>query len=189
MPGESGEKDIFVCIVQIFTMNKLISLLCSLMLVAVLPSCAQSEHPSNGLKWYTSLLEAQKISNTTHKPIFGFFTGSDWCGWCMKLHHDVLDKPSFVEWAKKNVILLELDYPRRKQLSPELSQQNNELQQVFQVQGFPTVWLFYLTDDANTHKRNIDPLGSLGYPQGSEPGKEDEKFLHDANIILSKQAK
>ena len=135
------------------------------------------------------MAEAQKISNATHKPIFGFFTGSDWCGWCHKLTNDVLDKPEFIEWAKKNVVLLELDYPRRKQLSPELQQQNNELQQVFKVQGFPTVWLFFLETDEKSKKKNINPLGSLGYPQGAEQGKEQVKFLNDANTILKSMKK
>ncbi len=157
-----------------------------LLLISTLPSCAQTESPAHSqLTWYTSLVEAQKVSNEKKKPIFAFFTGSDWCGWCQKLHHDVLDKQAFIEWAKKNVILLELDYPRRKQLSPELQQQNGELQQIFKVQGYPTVWLFNLTDDPATKKKNISAFGSLGYPQGAEAGKEEVKFLKDANTILA----
>ena len=81
---------------------------------------------------------------------------------------DVLNKPAFIAWAKKKVILLELDYPKRNQLSPELTQQNAELQQVFKVQGYPTVWLFFLNDDPVTKKKNIDAIGSLGYPSGAE---------------------
>ena len=68
-----------------------------------------------GLTWYTSLDEVQKLSKDTGKPIFGFFTGSDWCGWCHKLQREVFAKDAFVKWAKENVILLELDFPRKKQ--------------------------------------------------------------------------
>jgi protein disulfide-isomerase len=154
-------------------------------LFGILPSCAQSPVPAKSeLTWYTNLLDAQKISNASNKPIFAFFTGSDWCGWCQKLHMDVLNKKEFIDWAKKNVVLLELDYPRRKELSPELKQQNNELQQTFQVRGYPTVWMFFLKDNPTTMKKEINPLGSLGYPQGAEPGKEQVKFLKDANDIL-----
>lgn len=161
-------------------------LVVGLFLLTTLPACAQHGGAAKSqLTWYTNLGEAQKVSNAKKKPIFAFFTGSDWCGWCTKLHNDVLNKPAFIEWAKKNVVLLELDFPRRKQLSPELAQQNNELQQTFKIQGYPTVWFFYLNDDAVTKKKNISPLGSLGYPQGAEVGKEEVKFLKDANAIIA----
>ena len=143
---------------------------------------------ANGLKWYTDINEAQKQSQATHKPIFALFTGSDWCIWCHRLQNDVFDKPEFVQWAKKNVILLELDFPRTKQLAPELAKQNNELQNVFKVQGFPTVWIFTLNQDSATKKMNIAALGSTGYPQGAEPGKEQVKFLSDANKILANKS-
>ena len=90
--------------------------------------------------------------------------------------------------GKKNVILLELDFPRRKQLPPELAQQNASLQQTFQIQGFPTVWLFYLTKDTTSNNYNISALGSLGYP-GGEAGKEAETFIGNANKILANKKK
>ena len=138
-----------------------------------------------GLSWHTDLAKARALSDATKKPIFGFFTGSDWCGWCRKLQSDVFFKDPFIEWAKKNVILLELDFPRRKELPAELVQQNQSLQQAFSVRGYPTVWLFYVTEDPTSHNLNLQALGSLGYPQGSEIGKEEVKFLNDANLILA----
>lgn len=137
------------------------------------------------LVWYTDLTTVHEISKSTNKPIFGFFTGSDWCGWCHKLQRDVFAKKEFVEWANKNVILLEVDFPRRKQLAPELVQQNNGLQQAFHISGYPTCWLFFTTKDEATNNYNLTALGSLGYPQGAEVGKEEVKFLSDANAILA----
>ncbi len=137
----------------------------------------------NGLTWYTDINKAQEQSAKTKKPIFGFFTGSDWCGWCHKLEHDVIDKPEFQAWAKKNVILLELDFPRTKQLPEELVKQNNSLQQFFKVQGYPTVWIFNMEKNATVNSFNILPLGSLGYPR-AEAGKEVYTFLETANGIL-----
>jgi thioredoxin-related protein len=139
------------------------------------------------LVWYTDATKAQQLSSKTKKPIFGFFTGSDWCGWCHKLQNDVFSKPEFISWAKKNVILLELDFPRRKQLPAELAEQNAGLQQAFKVQGYPTIWLFYLNKDKEKHF-SISALGSLGYPSGSEPGKEQLRFLEDANKILKNKS-
>lgn len=127
------------------------------------------------------------MSDATNKPIFAFFTGSDWCGWCHKLQREVFAKEAFIQWAQKEVILLEIDFPRNKQLSPELAQQNNSLKQTFQVTGFPTIWMFFLTKDEAANRFNISGLGNLGYPRGAEPGKEEVKFLADANLLLAKK--
>lgn len=136
------------------------------------------------LQWFTHLDEARQLSDKTKKPIFGFFTGSDWCGWCHKLERDVFSKKSFISWAAKNVVLLELDFPRNKKLPADLMQQNGGLQQAFKVQGYPTIWMFYVNKDTATNRFSLKALGSLGYPGGAIPGKEDEKFLETANKIL-----
>ena len=101
-----------------------------------------------------------------------FFTGSDWCGWCIKLQKEVFKTPEFVKWATENVILVELDFPRRKQLAPELLQQNKNLEQMFAVRGYPTVW--FVTPALVDGKMTFNRLGSTGYvandPQGWLPG-------------------
>lgn len=150
---------------------------------------AQSDSNTSKLTWYTDLAKAREVSDAKHKPIFGFFTGSDWCGWCRKLQADVFAKPAFVEWASKNVVLLELDFPRRKQLPAELAQQNQALQQAFKITGYPTIWLFYVSESGANGSMNLNALGSLGYPQGTESGKEELKFLSDANAILANDKK
>lgn len=138
------------------------------------------------LEWHTDIMKANEISKTSNKPLFAFFTGSDWCIWCKKLQANVFSKPDFIQWANKNVILVELDFPRGKTLAPELQQQNYSLAQTFRVQGYPTVWMFNMVKDSSGTKFNLDPLGQLGYPQ-AEPGKESEKFINDANELLSKK--
>ena len=140
---------------------------------------------SDQLDWHTNFEEANTLSKASKKPIFAFFTGSDWCGWCRRLQSDVFVKPEFIAWAKKNVILLELDFPRRKQLPQDLAHQNNGLQQALQVSGYPTIWLLFADKNTTTNGYNINTLGSLGYPSGAIPGKEQEKFLSEANRILA----
>lgn len=144
----------------------------------------QAQEVKHGLTWYTDVNKVYELSNKTKKPIFAFFTGSDWCGWCHKLEANVFVKPGFQAWAKKNVILLELDFPRRKKLPDALAEQNNGLQQAFKVQGFPTIWIFNLDKDKATNKFNITALGSLGYPD-AQRGQEETKFLETANQILA----
>lgn len=143
----------------------------------------------NGLVWYTNLQEVHELSAKSNKPIFAFFTGSDWCGWCKRLQANVFVKKDFIDWASKNVILLELDFPRSKALSPELTKQNADLQQALAVRGYPTVWLMYTEKNNETNTINLNTLGSLGYPQGAEPGKEEVKFLKDAEQIMANKKK
>jgi len=141
-----------------------------------------AQEVKHGLTWYTDINKVYELSTQTKKPIFAFFTGSDWCGWCHRLEANVFDKAKFQAWAKNSVILLELDYPRNKKLPEELAKQNEGLQQFFQVQGYPTIWLFNMSKDA-AGKFNIAPFGSLGYPE-AERGKEEEKFLENVVAIL-----
>lgn len=164
---------------------KLIILGCVLFTHFCLNAQKDSLAKKEGLVWYTDIMKANEASKATNKPLFALFTGSDWCVWCKKLHNEVFIKPEFIQWAKKNVILVELDFPRTKTLSPELTQQNMSLQQTFRVQGFPTVWVFFLNKTADGKSFNIESLGSLGYPQDPEKGKEEVKFLKDANAVLA----
>ncbi|MBI1227153.1 MAG: thioredoxin fold domain-containing protein [Bacteroidetes bacterium] len=160
-----------------------------LFLVFSMESCDAQSQPeptaSSDLVWYTELTKAQAASNESNKPIFAFFTGSDWCGWCKKLQADVFAKDAFKEWARQNVVLLELDFPRRKQLAPEIAQQNMNLQQSFQVRGYPTIWIFYAQTDPATNGISLNALGSTGYPAGAKKGKEEVKFLSEVNAILA----
>jgi thioredoxin-related protein len=156
-------------------------LLCSSQCAVAQTSTTAAAEP---LVWHTDLNKANQLSKETNRPIFAFFTGSDWCGWCTKLQRDVFAKPEFVQWATEKVILLELDFPRRKQLPEELAKQNQALQQALGIRGYPTIWLFTINDKGN-NQMELAALGSLGYPQGATPGKEEVKFLGDANDILA----
>jgi thiol:disulfide interchange protein len=115
--------------------------------------------------WLVNMDEAFALSEKTGKPIMANFTGSDWCGWCIRLTNDVFNKPEFKQWAEKNVVLLEVDFPRRKVLPDEIRQQNTSLQQAFNVVGYPTVWVFNLKRDPEKNHFSIEALGSTGYMQ------------------------
>ncbi len=117
------------------------------------------------VKWLTDYNEAAKLSIKHNKPILANFTGSDWCGWCKVLDKEVFSTPEFAKWAKKNVILLKLDFPRKTKLSPELQKQNYSLQRAFGVRGYPTIWLFEPGKGDNP-KQDINPLGKTGYIRG-----------------------
>ena len=112
--------------------------------------------------WYLELEDAFAESKKTGKPIMANFTGSDWCGWCKRLSAAVFQKDEFKSWADDNVVLLELDFPRRTKLPEELQKQNAGLQRAFKVRGFPTVWVFDLDRD-KAGKFEISAIGKTGY--------------------------
>jgi thiol:disulfide interchange protein len=132
--------------------------------VQVTEAVYKAENPG----WLVNLDEAYAKSKATGKPILANFTGSDWCGWCFRLRDNVFVKDEFKKWAEENVILLELDFPRRKSIPENIKQQNTSLQQAFQVTGYPTVWVFNLSKDEKTNQFNIEKLGRTGYTPSVE---------------------
>jgi len=116
--------------------------------------------------WLVNVEEAYALSKKTNKPILANFTGSDWCGWCKKLRAEVFNTPEFTKWAEENVILLELDFPRRTQLPAEQQQQNRSLQQAFKVTGFPTIWVFDLNRPNDKPNFELQAYGKTGYVRG-----------------------
>jgi len=132
------------------------------------------------MEWHTDMNKAMQLSTTSGKPMLLFFTGSDWCGWCMKLQKEVLKTTEFATWAKENVILVEVDFPRRTAQADTLKQQNAGLAQALGVRGYPTVW-FVSTAKTAEGKVNLTPLGSTGYVAGGTTA-----WLATANPIIKK---
>lgn len=131
-----------------------------------------------GLTWHTDLSKASELSIKEKKPLMLFFTGSDWCGWCIRLQKEVFKTDEFTKWAKENVILVELDFPKRTPQDEATRLQNFNLQKTFQVRGYPTVW-FVNPQLQEENKMNLDALGSTGYVAGGP-----EKWLEGANSII-----
>lgn len=89
--------------------------------------------------WNDNYKAALATAAKENKKVLLDFTGSDWCGWCIKLKKETFDQPAFKEYADKNLVLVEVDFPQGKSQSPEVKKQNDALQQQYQVQGFPTI--------------------------------------------------
>lgn len=139
-----------------------------------------SMQAQEGLTWQTNLNKAIEVSNKESKPLFLFFTGSDWCGWCIRLQNEVFKTPEFIAWAKEKVVLVELDFPRRSPQDEAIKAQNSQLQQLLAVQGYPTVWFVTPTVTA-AGKTNLVQLGSTGYVAGGP-----KVWIEGANQILTK---
>lgn len=148
-----------VSFITLFKKPVMRQLLTVAILLISLNTFAQGE-----LVWETDLKKAVDISLAEKKPMFLFFTGSDWCGVCKKLQNEVFAYPQFQEWAKKNVVLVELDFPRNKQPDPELMKQNSPMKEMFGVTGYPTI--VFVTPSKNVNGTYYTRIGSLGYKAG-----------------------
>src|SRR5436190_3565139 len=89
--------------------------------------------------WLTSYDEAKAKAQEANKPILALFTGSDWCPGCKRLHKEVLITPEFSDYAAKNVVLLEVDFPMKKEQSDAQKKANEKLQDKYGVDGYPTM--------------------------------------------------
>lgn len=97
--------------------------------------------PSFGQSWETDYDAAVAKAKAENKTVLLNFTGSDWCGWCIRLKKEVFSQDAFKEYAEENLVLVTLDFPRRKQLPAEEKAQNQELANKHGIRGFPTILL------------------------------------------------
>ena len=106
--------------------------------------------------WLTDLDEGIKVAKAEKKAILVDFTGSDWCGWCIRLKKEVFDQKEFAA-VTKDFVLVELDYPQKKKQSPEEKAKNKAWSEKFAIEGFPTIMLL------DSHG---EPFAQTGYQEG-----------------------
>lgn len=94
-------------------------------------------------KWTTDYAKATEQAKIQNKPILLDFTGSDWCGWCMKMKKEALDTPAFKKYADQHLILVEVDFPQNKPQTDAVKAQNQQLSKKYKIEGYPA---FVLVD-------------------------------------------
>ena len=88
--------------------------------------------------WSEDFAAAQKTAEKEKKLILLAFSGSDWCGWCVKMDKEVYSDKKFIQKAKDKFILVMIDSPQNKDILTKLAQrQNPELTKKYSVRGFP----------------------------------------------------
>jgi thioredoxin-related protein len=108
-------------------------------LVALFVCCMAGSLMAADSSWLTSVPDAKAQAKKENKLVLLDFTGSDWCGWCKKLDAETFSKPAFADYAKKNLVLVEVDFPHAKALSADLKAANKALKEKYEVTGFPTL--------------------------------------------------
>lgn len=119
--------------------------------------------------WGTDFDRARETARQEHKYILLNFSGSDWCGPCIRLHDEVFESQSFKKLAGDNLVLLNADFPRLKknQLSPEQQKQNEHLADLYNSKGsFPLTVL-------------LTPDGTLVKAWEGFPAKGPEAFVSE----------
>ncbi|MDD3536400.1 MAG: thioredoxin family protein [Candidatus Cloacimonetes bacterium] len=111
--------------------------------------------------WIDNWEFALETANKLKRPILINFTGSDWCPWCFRLRDEVFVQKEFIDYAKENLVLVVLDFPRAIKQSEELRAQNLSLQKKYDIQGYPTILLV----DADAKE-----IARTGYQQGGAQG-------------------
>ena len=117
----------------------------SLLTLGVSPALIALDHGPNEpdrlirIQWYTNYNQAVQDAQSKRLPLLLFFTGSDWCGWCKKMHQEVFSSPEFSRAVGDTFVFVDIDFPKGKQLPPELAQQNAQLKQKYKITGYPTV--------------------------------------------------
>lgn len=112
---------------------------------------------SDKLYWSGNLEKAIEQAKKENKAVLVNFTGSDWCIWCKRLSAEVFQQKEFEIYAKDNLVLVMLDFPKNIEQSQETKSYNNMLAQKYGIQGFPTILL-------------IDGQGKLVAQTGYQPG-------------------
>jgi len=126
-----------------------------------------------GSEWMEDFEAARSKAEKEKKDILIDFTGSDWCGWCIKLKQEVFDQPAFLKAAPANFVLVELDFPRAKSQPEKIKKQNQALAAKFNVSGYPSI---YLVDSKGR------PYAKTGYQAGGP-----EKYLEHINGLRSRR--
>lgn len=119
-------------------------------------TASPSSLPYDG-RWLEDFELACAYARSNNRRILVNFTGSDWCGWCVKLDREVFSQREFRDFAKENLILLKVDFPKRSPQRAETKQKNEQLARRYGVRGFPTILI--IDADGSVH-------GTTGYQEG-----------------------
>lgn len=107
-------------------------LLATLLLGAIVTARAE-------LTWLTDPAAAQEQAAKENKTVLVNFTGSDWCGFCIKLKKEVFNTKDFESFANQNLVLVEIDFPRKGNQTDEQKAANKALAKKYDVRGYPTI--------------------------------------------------
>ncbi|MFI3290916.1 MAG: thioredoxin family protein [Opitutales bacterium] len=103
--------------------------------------------------------KAMEMAKNEGKILAYHFTGSAWCPPCMQLEAKVMHNKEFIDYAKENIIYVNMDNNRREFIDKDFNKEYERLAIQYAISGFPTVILI------NPKNNNIEKLvGYSGMP-------------------------
>lgn len=124
-------------------------------------------------EWEIDFAKAKQVALDENKVIVLVFQGSDWCAPCIRLDREIWSTESFQAYAKSNYVMLQADFPRRKQhaLPEALAEANAKLADEYNKNGvFPFVVVM-------NHKGEV--LGETGYKKTTP-----EEYIKELNSFI-----
>lgn len=114
--------------------------------------------PASDARWFQDMDAAKTSAAKGKLDLLLDFTGSDWCGWCIRLEQEVFSQEAFQGAAPKDFVLVKIDFPRdQTSITPAIRAQNERLSQQYGIEGYPTIIL------ADAEGR---PYAQTGYQEG-----------------------
>jgi thioredoxin-related protein len=126
------------------------------------------------LTWSGNFDETLNKAKATHKLIVINFSGSDWCGPCIRLRKEILETSTFEDYAKDHLLLVRADFPRQRknQLSKEQTQRNEALADKYNPDGkFPFTLL-------------VDEHGKVLKSWDGYPDESPEQFVSQIQQVV-----
>ena len=131
-------------------MNKLIMTL----LLGLVANIVQAELWTDDYKAALATAKAEK------RFVLLNFSGSDWCGWCIRLEQEVFSQKAFADYAKTNLVCVVLDFPRKQPINENIRAQNEALHEMYSAPFFPVFpSIVLLSPDGKA-------IARTGYQQG-----------------------
>jgi thioredoxin-related protein len=114
--------------------------------------------------WLTDLNAGRAQAQKEGKFVMINFTGSDWCQWCIRLKQEVFSQPEFEAFASKNLVLVEIDFPKRTPQAVAMQKANASLVTQYKVDGFPSL-VFLNPQGKVVHRGGYQPGGARPFVQ------------------------
>jgi protein disulfide-isomerase len=156
-------------------MVRLLTIMAAVALIAG-TAAAEKGDKAGEAEWLTDFEKAREKAEKADLPILMNFSGSDWCGWCIRLDKQVFSKKQFREYAEDNLVLFLADFPMRKDQAKDLEKQNKRLLGKYGVRGFPTIVL-------------ADSKGDVIARTGYQPGGAEKYVSHLRKLLNRKPDK
>lgn len=125
--------------------------------------------------WLTNFTDAQKIAKEKNQLILLNFSGSDWCGPCIRMKKEIFGNQVFNDYATSNLVLVNADFPRNKKNKLDKAQVklNEALADKYNAEGkFPYTLL-------------LDADGKVLKKWDGFPNEKPEEFVASIKIIVN----